>query len=80
MRCVCGVVGDKELQNKPWIACDNSFVWQHNLCVGTIICTEDIPDTYLCEQCDPERHQELLGGLKTRYSGLGRASEAFHPQ
>jgi hypothetical protein len=60
IRCVCGAVETGANDDEPWIACDNCGVWQHNVCVGVTTYEEDIPKTYLCEQCDPAFHKELL--------------------
>jgi hypothetical protein len=65
IRCVCGAratEGDDDPE--PWIACDTCGAWQHNVCMGIPIHDEDIPDNYLCEQCGPHEHQELLESMK----------------
>jgi hypothetical protein len=65
IRCVCGATataGDDDPE--PWIACDNCGVWQHNVCVGIPTYEDEIPDKYLCEQCGPEQHQELLASMQ----------------
>ncbi|KAG4439163.1 hypothetical protein IFR05_005362 [Cadophora sp. M221] len=64
IRCVCGAVSSPEGDEEPWIACDNCTVWQHNVCVGVTTFEDEIPEHYLCEQCGPEGHKELLDGLK----------------
>ncbi|KAE8445088.1 hypothetical protein EG329_013803 [Mollisiaceae sp. DMI_Dod_QoI] len=63
IRCVCGALESPEGDEDPWIACDNCNVWQHNVCVGITTYDEDIPKNYLCEQCDPDYHKELLDAL-----------------
>lgn len=64
IRCVCGALESPEGDEDPWIACDNCNVWQHNVCVGVPTYDEDLPKNYLCEQCDPQFHKELLDALK----------------
>lgn len=65
IRCVCGARSSPEEDPEPWIACDNCTVWQHNVCVGMPTEDEDLPEDliYLCEECDPAFHKELLDGL-----------------
>lgn len=64
IRCVCGALESPDGDEDPWIACDNCNVWQHNVCVGITTYDEDIPKNYLCEECDPHFHKELLDGIK----------------
>lgn len=33
--------------------------WQHGICVG-FSNQEEVPDTYFCEKCRPDLHEELL--------------------
>ncbi|KAM3066956.1 Transcription factor bye1 [Clarireedia jacksonii] len=63
IRCVCGVTDPTDDKGDAWIACDNCAVWQHNVCVGISPFEEDTPDKYLCEQCAPGAHKELLEGI-----------------
>ncbi|QSZ36184.1 hypothetical protein DSL72_007309 [Monilinia vaccinii-corymbosi] len=63
IRCVCGVTSTTDDDEDAWIACDNCAVWQHNVCVGVSPFEEDTPDKYLCEQCAPNAHEELLDGI-----------------
>ncbi|CAD6446903.1 5d98818b-d2fe-4323-88d4-d087cc568e36 [Sclerotinia trifoliorum] len=63
IRCVCGVTSTTDDDEAAWIACDNCAVWQHNVCVGVSPYEEDTPDKYLCEQCAPDAHKELLDGI-----------------
>jgi hypothetical protein len=64
IRCVCGATEQQENDIEAWIACDRCEAWQHNVCVGLSSYEEDTPDKYLCEQCGPEFHTELLEGIK----------------
>jgi hypothetical protein len=64
IRCVCGAVESPENDPEPWIACDSCGVWQHNVCVGVTTFDEDIPEKYLCEECDAVFHKDLLESLK----------------
>lgn len=64
IRCVCGARESPDGDDEPWIACDNCNVWQHNVCVGVPTYDEDIPKNYLCEECNPSFHKELLDALK----------------
>lgn len=66
IRCVCGVdeSGEEDPDGvNPWIACDKCGVWQHNICVGISTFDEDIPESYMCEECDPSAHKELLSAI-----------------
>eukprot|EP00118_Oscarella_pearsei_P008672 m.45969 g.45969 ORF g.45969 m.45969 type:complete len:1054 (+) comp33652_c0_seq2:162-3323(+) len=46
-RCLCGYVHDDGYM----ICCDRCAVWQHIECVG--ISPSHVPDSYLCDFCDP---------------------------
>jgi hypothetical protein len=46
-RCICDFLHDDGFM----ICCDKCLVWQHVDCMG--IDRKDIPDTYLCERCQP---------------------------
>jgi len=64
IRCICGATETTDSDEEPWIACDKCGVWQHNICMGMPTYDEDIPDNYLCEQCGPGNHKELLSTMK----------------
>jgi hypothetical protein len=63
IRCVCGVRTTDEDSGEAWIACDNCGVWQHNVCVGVSTYDEDLPENYMCEECDPVFHKPLLDAI-----------------
>ena len=65
IRCVCGATATARPDDpEPWIACDNCGVWQHNVCVGIPTYDDEIPDSYLCEECGPQGHKELLASMQ----------------
>jgi hypothetical protein len=65
IRCVCGATATAGPDDpEPWIACDNCGVWQHNVCMGIPTFEDEIPENYLCEQCGPEQHKELLASIQ----------------
>lgn len=64
IRCVCGATEQDEDSGEAWIACDTCGAWQHNVCVGMSVFTEDVPNHYYCERCQPSMHQELLEGIE----------------
>ncbi len=53
----------KGTRPEPWILCDKCNAWQHNVCMGVSVYSEDIPKDYFCEQCRPLNHHELLDGI-----------------
>lgn len=63
IRCVCGATEQAEDSGEPWIACDTCGAWQHNVCMGMSVFTEDLPNHYYCETCNPDEHKELLEGI-----------------
>ncbi|CAK7212695.1 Transcription factor bye1 [Sporothrix eucalyptigena] len=63
IRCVCGAREQDGDPGEPWIACDTCAAWQHNVCMGMSVYSEDLPKDYYCEQCKPENHKELLEGM-----------------
>ncbi|KAI0002327.1 hypothetical protein F4779DRAFT_603939 [Xylariaceae sp. FL0662B] len=65
IRCICGATTqDDDDANEPWIACDKCGAWQHNVCVGMSVFTEDLTKDYFCEQCAPEDHKNTLEAIK----------------
>lgn len=48
-RCICGFQHDDGFM----ICCDKCMVWQHVDCMG--IERGDIPEEYLCEECEPRK-------------------------
>ena len=64
IRCVCGATEQDEDSGEAWIACDTCGAWQHNVCVGMSVFTEDVPNHYYCERCKPSMHVELLEGME----------------
>ncbi len=63
IRCVCGATEQDADPGEPWIACDRCTAWQHNVCMGMSVYSEDLVKDYYCEQCKPENHKELLEGM-----------------
>lgn len=80
IRCVCGAIETGDNDNEPWIACDNCGVWQHNVCVGVGVYDDDIPKTYMCEQCDPAFHQVLLDAFARGEDILGQRRREYEIQ
>lgn len=64
IRCICGVRATSDDDDEPWIACDKCHVWQHNICVGVSTFDDELPENYMCEECDPVFHKPLLDGIK----------------
>ncbi|KIJ67822.1 hypothetical protein HYDPIDRAFT_107334 [Hydnomerulius pinastri MD-312] len=63
-RCVCGMNEDDAEGGEFMVQCETCNVWQHGLCMGfdseaQLAGAAD----YYCEQCKPERHQELFRRL-----------------
>ncbi|KAH7027978.1 SPOC domain-containing protein [Microdochium trichocladiopsis] len=64
IRCICGATTQEDDDaNEPWIACDKCGAWQHNVCVGMSVFTEDLTKDYFCEQCAPDDHKETLEAI-----------------
>lgn len=64
IRCICGATTqDDDDANEPWIACDKCGAWQHNVCVGMSVFTEDLTKDYFCERCAPEDHKATLSAI-----------------
>ncbi|PVV00420.1 hypothetical protein BB560_005199, partial [Smittium megazygosporum] len=49
IRCICGFDEDDGFT----IQCENCLVWQHAVCVN--INQDNVPDEYLCEECNPRK-------------------------
>ncbi|KAI1387541.1 uncharacterized protein F4822DRAFT_406853 [Hypoxylon trugodes] len=65
IRCICGATTqDDDDTNEPWIACDKCGAWQHNVCMGMSVFTEDLTRDYFCEQCAPDDHKSTLEAIK----------------
>lgn len=64
IRCVCGATEQDGDSEEPWIACDKCGAWQHNVCMGMSVFSEDLPKHYYCEQCAPQDHKELLAFME----------------
>ncbi|TKA41678.1 hypothetical protein B0A55_13697, partial [Friedmanniomyces simplex] len=62
VRCICGD-GNDPRDKRPFIGCEACLAWQHNICMGMPVDEEDIPDHYLCEECEPKEHSETLAAL-----------------
>lgn len=60
-RCVCG--DQREIRGREMIMCDRCEAWQHNKCLGLPDSSYWEDKTYLCEQCKPEDHAELLAAI-----------------
>ncbi|KAI1102068.1 hypothetical protein F4804DRAFT_279478 [Jackrogersella minutella] len=64
IRCICGATTQDDDANEAWIACDQCGAWQHNVCMGLSIFTEDLPKEYFCEECRPADHKATLDAIK----------------
>ncbi|KAJ2842179.1 SET domain-containing protein 3, partial [Coemansia brasiliensis] len=49
IRCICKFEDDDGFT----IQCENCLVWQHAVCVN--IDQDNVPDEYLCEQCNSRK-------------------------
>ena len=45
------------------ICCDNCSAWQHNDCMGVTENDNELPESYMCEICKPEKHRDLLDAI-----------------
>ncbi|KAI6134538.1 hypothetical protein EV401DRAFT_1905784 [Pisolithus croceorrhizus] len=61
-RCICGLNEDDADGGEFMVQCETCNVWQHGLCMG-FKSEVELQDDYHCEQCKPERHQELFKRL-----------------
>lgn len=64
IRCICGATTQDDDANEAWIACDQCGAWQHNVCMGLSIFTEDLPKEYYCEECKPADHKVTLDAIR----------------
>ncbi|KAF2009621.1 SPOC-domain-containing protein [Aaosphaeria arxii CBS 175.79] len=60
-RCVCGE--QREIRGREMICCDRCEAWQHNKCLNLPGSEFWEDKTYLCEQCNPDAHAELLAAM-----------------
>ncbi|KAI9795917.1 MAG: hypothetical protein M1835_004946 [Candelina submexicana] len=60
IRCICGATEEVEDDDRMMISCDKCEAWQHNECMEVTEDQDKLPDKYLCEQCRPADHKELL--------------------
>ncbi|KAL1306112.1 hypothetical protein AAFC00_004229 [Neodothiora populina] len=61
VRCVCGDTSEKGPPD--YVQCDACQVWQHNICLNLPLDADLLPDNYLCEQCSPDDHKDLLAAM-----------------
>lgn len=61
-RCICGLNEEDADGGEFMVQCETCNVWQHGLCMG-FKSEVELQDDYHCEQCKPERHQELFKRL-----------------
>ncbi|OJA11701.1 hypothetical protein AZE42_02091 [Rhizopogon vesiculosus] len=79
-RCICGQNEEDADAGEFMVQCETCNVWQHGLCMGYQH-EADLQDEYHCEECKPERHQELLKRLpkKPRQSSTNSQHTASRP-
>lgn len=63
IRCICGAREEGSDASEAWIECGSCGNWQHNVCMGISVFTDEIPKKYDCQDCDPDAHKELLEGM-----------------
>ena len=61
-RCICELDDDDE--GGVMVMCDDCRVWQHTACM--MVPEDAIPENYLCEQCRPDLHTDLLRRLGSK--------------
>ena len=60
-RCICGF--NDPTAKRPWLQCIACEAWQHNECMNRTVFTDELEVDYLCEECQPEQHEELLDAV-----------------
>ncbi|KAJ8603410.1 hypothetical protein MRB53_042177 [Persea americana] len=61
IRCICGHQEDEG--ERMMICCDKCSAWQHNDCMGITEDESELPEHYLCEECAPQQHKELMNAI-----------------
>ncbi|RMD44855.1 hypothetical protein DV735_g446, partial [Chaetothyriales sp. CBS 134920] len=64
VRCVCGEYEEETDDPIVMICCDRCSAWQHNDCMGLSNEYAKTNKTYFCEQCQPEKHKDLLAAME----------------
>ena len=60
-KCICG--DNDNTAKRPWFRCDACECFQHPDCMDRSIFADELEDHYLCEQCKPDEHVELLDAV-----------------